>query len=61
MEGIDGNGKKRREYSPTYLSLDWLAKRIRKSRKLKQKLAEGEYPEVNSEEVASSILNKDKK
>ena len=60
MEGINGNGKRRREYSPTYLSLDWLAKRVRKSRKLKQKLAEGDYAEVSSEEIASSILNKQK-
>ncbi len=47
-----------RKRSATYLSLDWLARKIRRQNSIKDKLQSGGY-QIDPEFVARSILNED--
>lgn len=51
---------KKRVRGITSMSLDWLAERFRKTEKVKEKLAEGNYT-VDSDAIAKAILNDEKK
>lgn len=55
MKSSEGQRKKDPVRSATFLSLDWLAKRVRQANSIRERIERGEY-QVNSQEVAESIL-----
>ena len=54
------NNLKKRVRGVTSMSLEWLAERLRKAEKIKEKLAKGTY-KVDSNKLAKAILNQNNK
>ena len=52
------NDQKRRPRSATLLNLGWIRERLKKAEKIKEKIDSGAY-EVNPEQLAKALLNKD--
>ena len=55
---MESENKKDPIRSMTSLSLDWLARRLRKARNIKERLENGKYM-VDNVQVAKSILDED--
>ncbi len=58
MESCSSKTGENRKRSATYLSLDWLARKIRRKNSIKDKLQSAGY-QIDSEFVARSMLNED--
>lgn len=60
MSHDESTNPQHRKRSLTSLTLQWIAERLRRSERVKAQIAQGTYT-VNSEQVAASLLNSERK